>query len=223
MPAGWYPDPLDARRLRWWDGQWWSDHVSTAGQVQISPMGGAPPIGQVAPWAPPGVGASTTTGGAGPTGVPSAPPPPMVMPPQGYPYVPAPVGDERLPPGIHLANPWARLGAYLLDVVLIIVTLVVGWLVWTLVVWSKGQTPGQQICGQRVVMKDTGEAAGWGRMCLRDLVIRGLAIGLLSEVTLGIFGLVAALMIFSTYHETMWDKWAGTLVVDDRDGRTLGR
>jgi hypothetical protein len=28
-------------------------------------------------------------------------------------------------------------------------------------------------------------------------------------------------MIFSTYHETMWDKWASTLVVDDREGRTI--
>jgi hypothetical protein len=33
--------------------------------------------------------------------------------------------------------------------------------------------------------------------------------------------LVAIFMIFSAYHETLWDKWAGTLVVDDREGRTL--
>ena len=49
----------------------------------------------------------------------------------------------------------------------------------------------------------------------------GLAIGIIGQLTCGIFSLVATLMIFSTYHETMWDKWAGTLVVDDREGRTL--
>ena len=56
---------------------------------------------------------------------------------------------------------------------------------------------------------------------LRDFVIRGLAIGIIGQLTCGIFSLVATCMIFSTYHETLWDKWAGTLVVDDREGRTL--
>jgi Protein of unknown function (DUF2510) len=27
-PAGWYADPRGDARLRWWDGQQWSDHVS---------------------------------------------------------------------------------------------------------------------------------------------------------------------------------------------------
>ena len=131
------------------------------------------------------------------------------------------VGAERVPAGIPLTNPWARLGAALLDMLLIIVTLFIGWAVWTLIVWSKGQTPGKQICGQRVVMKQTGRAARWGEMALRDFVIRGLAIGILGQLTCGIVSLVATLMIFSAYHETLWDKWAGTLVVDDREGRTL--
>jgi uncharacterized RDD family membrane protein YckC len=128
---------------------------------------------------------------------------------------------DQLPPGVQLSNPWSRLGAYLLDLLLMVATLLIGWIIWTLIVWTKGQTPGKQICGQRVVMEENGIAARWGQMFLRDFVIRGLAIGLLSQLTLGIFWLVSALMIFSTYHETMWDKWAGTLVVDDRQGRTL--
>jgi hypothetical protein len=28
-PAGWYPDPAGHNRWRWWDGQRWTDHVST--------------------------------------------------------------------------------------------------------------------------------------------------------------------------------------------------
>jgi hypothetical protein len=27
-PAGWYPDPYAVARLRWWDGQQWTEHVS---------------------------------------------------------------------------------------------------------------------------------------------------------------------------------------------------
>lgn len=29
-PAGWYPDPVDASRTRYWDGERWSPHVATA-------------------------------------------------------------------------------------------------------------------------------------------------------------------------------------------------
>jgi hypothetical protein len=27
-PAGWYPDPGDASRMRWWGGERWTDHVA---------------------------------------------------------------------------------------------------------------------------------------------------------------------------------------------------
>jgi hypothetical protein len=57
-------------------------------------------------------------------------------------------------------------------------------------------------------------------MFVRDILIR-LLIGFLSALTFGIVGLVAVLMIFSTFHETMWDKFAGTLVVMDPAGATL--
>jgi uncharacterized RDD family membrane protein YckC len=211
MGGMWHADPTGRHQLRWWDGEVWTDFVADGGVTAIDPVAGPPAPGQ---------GATQTAADA-----PVVPTVPMAYAgaPVGYqPYAPVPVvGNERVPAGIPLTNPWARLGSWLIDVLLLIVTLFIGWLVWTLIVWSKGQTPGKQICGQRVVMKSTGRAATWGEMALRDFVIRTLAIGILGQITCGIFTLVSALMIFSTYHETMWDKWAGTLVVDDRDGRTL--
>jgi uncharacterized RDD family membrane protein YckC len=209
----WHPDPTGRHQYRWWDGQKWTDFVADAGVTAIDPVAGPPPPGQ-------GFAAAPT---AAPASV--APQVPMVYaaaPVQYQPtaFVPV-VGNERVPAGIPLTNPWARLGSWLIDVLLLVVTLFVGWLVWTLIVWSKGQTPGKQICGQRVVMKNTGQAATWGQMALRDFVIKTLAIGILGQITCGIFTIVSTFMIFSTYHETMWDKWAGTLVVDDREGRTL--
>lgn len=38
--AGWYPDPADASRIRWWDGQTWTQHVAVAdgGATPASPQ-----------------------------------------------------------------------------------------------------------------------------------------------------------------------------------------
>ena len=41
QPAGWYVDPQDAARLRYWDGQGWTGHVSRA---MVSPRGLPPPL-----------------------------------------------------------------------------------------------------------------------------------------------------------------------------------
>lgn len=32
--AGWYPDPADASRIRWWDGQKWTEHVAVNSSTQ---------------------------------------------------------------------------------------------------------------------------------------------------------------------------------------------
>ena len=68
---------------------------------------------------------------------PGGPPPLRRLPPGpagGYAALPTMyagtgpvVGAERVPAGIPLTNPWARLGASLLDGLLIIVTLFIGW------------------------------------------------------------------------------------------------
>jgi uncharacterized RDD family membrane protein YckC len=125
-----------------------------------------------------------------------------------------------IPAGTQLASPWARLGSYLLDSLLILVTLFIGWLIWAMFTWRNGQSPAKSLLGLRVTVKQTGRAATWGKMFVRDILVR-LLIGFLSALTFGIVGMVAVLMIFSTFHETMWDKFAGTLVVRDPAGATL--
>lgn len=44
-PAGWYPDPGDASRERWWDGKAWAEHVRQS--QNAAPV--APPPAPVAP------------------------------------------------------------------------------------------------------------------------------------------------------------------------------
>ena len=44
-PAGWYPDPTGTFHHRWWDGQQWTDQVSSNGQQSVSPLHpGAAPV-----------------------------------------------------------------------------------------------------------------------------------------------------------------------------------
>ncbi len=65
--AGWYDDPTRGGRLRYWDGNGWTEHVSEGGGTATEPITGippAPPAGQVA-----GGGSAATATSAGDAGV----------------------------------------------------------------------------------------------------------------------------------------------------------
>jgi uncharacterized RDD family membrane protein YckC len=64
-----------------------------------------------------------------------------------------------------------RLGGYFLDLGLAILTLGIGWVIWSLVVWRKGLTPAKQILKLRVVAEETRTNATWGHMAIRQLLI----------------------------------------------------
>ncbi len=57
-PAGWYPDPTGGTRLRWWDGEDWSDHFRTrpldaviggVAAEAAAAQAGAPAVAGIAP------------------------------------------------------------------------------------------------------------------------------------------------------------------------------
>lgn len=111
-------------------------------------------------------------------------PPPGFVPPQppagAWSYPPVPYA-----PPVQLASPWVRLGASLLNGVLVVVTLGIGYLVWTLVLWGQGTNPGKKICGLRVVKADTGRVANFGDMFVRNLLLGGIVMWLLGTLTPG--------------------------------------
>ena len=84
-------------------------------------------------------------------------------------------------PGIELASQGRRLGGYVLDLVLFVVTLGIGWLIWLLVVGRRGQSPGKQLLNLRVVRED-GSAAGLGWMLLREIVLKIILFPVLSSL-----------------------------------------
>lgn len=148
-----------------------------------------------------------TEAAAPPPPAPTVPPVPQVQLTPGF--------ETRLIGGLPVSSAGKRLGAYLLDGVLLLVTLGIGWVIWSVIVWSKGQTPAKALMGMRCVRTDTGRSATWGTMALRELVGKGV----IGSVTFGITTLVSCFMILGAARQGVWDKVASTVVVDDPDGR----
>jgi len=107
-----------------------------------------------------------------------------------------------------------RFGAWALDLLLVIVTLGIGWLVWTMVTWAKhGANPGQRLLGLRIVKADTGEQATWTWLFLRNFLIGGLAMSCVSGMTGGLVFLANIIAPFFDRRQTLVDMVAGTVVV----------
>jgi uncharacterized RDD family membrane protein YckC len=117
---------------------------------------------------------------------------------------------------VQLSSAGRRFGAYLLDLVFAIVTLFIGWFIWLLIVWARGQTPGKQLLGMRVVRLREGRKAGWGLMFVRDFLLKGLLFGtIIVTVTLGLGLILNFWLLWDKKNQELWDKMANTIVVDD--------
>jgi uncharacterized RDD family membrane protein YckC len=162
--AGWYPDPENPGRPRYWDG---------------------------ATWGPPATAA------------------PVPAPPSGM-YL-DPASGLMLPNGVQLASIGRRIGAWFLAIPLVIVTLGIGYVIWGLIVWGRGQTPALQVLGMRCWRPETNRVPTWGWMALREVVGR-IAEGILSIITL-----LTSFILMCTGKErkTLHDYIAGTVVLHD--------
>ena len=142
-------------------------------------------------------------------------PPPVAGPPAAYGTPGGGYGFGYSPVAhLPLSSAGKRFGAALLEGLLMIVTLWIDWLIWLLIVMGQGQTPAKQLLNMRCVDKSTARSATWGTMALRELVGKTL----LGNITCGITSLVGALMVLGDSREALWDKIAGTVVVDDPQG-----
>lgn len=122
-----------------------------------------------------------------------------------------PASGLTLPDGVQLASVGRRIGAYFLSIVLAIVTLVIGYVIWGLIVWGRGQTPALQVLGMRCWRPESGRVAGWWWMALREIVGRFLE-GILGFITL-IVSFV--LMVAGRERKCLHDLIAGTVVLRD--------
>lgn len=150
-----------------------------------------------------------------------APQPPPVAPASQYQQAPSyqvapgtsPDAVLGIPAGVGLASSGRRIGGFFMEILLAIVTLGIGYVVWTLIVWARGQTPGKQVLHMRCYRLEDRRPAHWGWMLLRQFIG-----SLIYQVTLGIGFLVSAIMLISrSDRRTIPDFIAGTVVLYDPD------
>jgi hypothetical protein len=141
----------------------------------------------------------------------------------------APPGKRR-PPGHASAAKAAgldtRAKSLLLTPVLLVATLGVGWLVWSVAEWRHGSTPSYRRTGLRVVRRSDGQPIGLWRSVLRELCVLVL---LLPTLVVCIFLALVFVMgasppdgMLGQPRSAPWDVVTRTEVVDEL-GRARGR
>ncbi|MGB6837299.1 MAG: RDD family protein [Dehalococcoidia bacterium] len=104
-------------------------------------------------------------------------------------------------------------GDSLLEGVLVLVTLVVGWLIWLAFTAQTSQTPAKRILGVYVLDAATGVPVSAGKMWVREVLVKWLLVTLINAV-IGVGGLIDALWVFfDKDRQTLHDKVASTVVV----------
>ncbi len=130
-------------------------------------------------------------------------------------------GSETPDPLSMLASRKRRLGARLLEIPLAIVTLGIGYLIWSLIVFARGQTPAKQLLRMRVVRLEERRNAHWGWMALRELVLLGAIGTFLDLIFLGLSLLWilanGVSLLASNRKQALWDMMLKTVVVHDPD------
>jgi uncharacterized RDD family membrane protein YckC len=121
-------------------------------------------------------------------------------------------------PNLRYASFQHRLGAIVLDATLIVVTLGIGWVIWSFIVWGEGQTPAKKILKLRTINFTNGRAATWGHMGIREGLVP-ITVSIASSVTGGIayvaWVIIEIVFYFTKNQRTLRDYWVKTAVVNE--------
>ncbi len=121
-------------------------------------------------------------------------------------------------PNLRYASFQHRLGAIVLDATLMVITLGLGWLIWSFIVWGEGQTPAKKILKLRTINFTNGRPATWGHMGIREGLVP-ISVSIASAVTGGIASIawivVEIVFYFTKNQRTFRDYWVKTAVVNE--------
>ncbi|MFM8601180.1 MAG: RDD family protein [Actinomycetota bacterium] len=111
-------------------------------------------------------------------------------------------------PAVAPVSVGTRVAASLLDVLLMIVTLGIGWIIWAVVLLKQSTSPAKKMMGLVIVDVNTGAPATMTQMVLREIVGKWV----LGSVT-GVVTLASFVMLFVTPNrQAVWD-YIGTSTV----------
>jgi uncharacterized RDD family membrane protein YckC len=121
-------------------------------------------------------------------------------------------------PNLRYASFQHRLGGIVLDATLFVVTLGIGWVIWSFIVWGEGQTPAKKILKLRTINFTNGRPATWGHMGIREGLVP-ITVSIASSVTGGIayvaWVIIEIVFYFTKNQRTLRDYWVKTAVVNE--------
>ena len=94
--------------------------------------------------------------------------------------------------------------------VLIVVTLFIGWIIWAMTLSGKGQTPGKKLMGLTVIDEQTEKPMTMGRMFWMRGILGGFVAGLGAWVTLGILYFMP---LWDKRNQNLWDRISSSVVI----------
>jgi len=154
----------------------------------------------------------------------------------------APVVPSVSPADLRLASPWARIGARLIDGLIVFVPTIIvlartgyldapaeasgqalvavlligtaGVLYEVGFIATRGATPGKMVAGVAVVRPPSLEAPGWGVAVRRWAINLVAAIPVAGQfVSLGVIVVCLVMLFADRQRRTLWDRIAGTRVI----------
>lgn len=114
-------------------------------------------------------------------------------------------------PGLATSSVGRRVWALILDVLLMIVTRLIGWFIWSIVLWKQSTSPAKKMLGMQIVDANTGAPATMQQMVMREVVGKWVV----GSVAAGLANVASFVMLFITpKRQGVWDYIGGTTVVD---------
>ncbi len=105
-------------------------------------------------------------------------------------------------------------GDVLLEGLLMLVTLVIGWYIWLFFTAKTAQTPAKRLLNVYILDANTEQPVSAGRVWARDVLVKGLLFGIASNFTFGVAELVNyAWALFNDRRQALHDKIVSTVVV----------
>jgi uncharacterized RDD family membrane protein YckC len=105
-------------------------------------------------------------------------------------------------------------GDILLEGLLVLVTLVIGWYIWLFFTAKTAQTPAKRLLNVYILDANTEQPVSAGRVWAREFLVKGLLFGIISNFTFGVAPLVNyAWALFDDRRQALHDKIVSTVVV----------